>query len=50
MGHADTIKSAKKMLERKDEEVWDILEAVIQNHPVLLESCTNVAPHGHHGL
>jgi DNA-directed RNA polymerase subunit beta' len=36
LGHADTIKSAKKMLERKDEEVWDILEAVIQNHPVLL--------------
>jgi DNA-directed RNA polymerase subunit beta' len=34
--HADTIKSAKKMLERKDEEVWDILEEVIQNHPVLL--------------
>ncbi|MCL2119459.1 MAG: DNA-directed RNA polymerase subunit beta', partial [Planctomycetaceae bacterium] len=27
--HADTIKSAKKMLERKDEEVWDILEEVI---------------------
>ncbi|MDA7950046.1 MAG: DNA-directed RNA polymerase subunit beta' [Pirellulaceae bacterium] len=36
MGHADTIKSAKKMLERKDEEVWDILESVIKNHPVLL--------------
>ncbi|MEQ1903490.1 MAG: DNA-directed RNA polymerase subunit beta' [Pirellulaceae bacterium] len=36
LGHADTIKSAKKMLERKDEEVWDILEQVIQNHPVLL--------------
>ncbi|MBO7726046.1 MAG: DNA-directed RNA polymerase subunit beta' [Thermoguttaceae bacterium] len=35
-GHADTIKSAKKMLERKDEEVWDILEEVIKNHPVLL--------------
>jgi len=35
-GHADTIKSAKKMLERKDEEVWDILEEVIRNHPVLL--------------
>ena len=34
--HADTIKSAKKMLERKDEEVWDILEEVIDNHPVLL--------------
>ena len=36
LGHADTIKSAKKMLERKDEEVWDILEEVIENHPVLL--------------
>src|SRR5579864_9198673 len=35
-GHADTIKSAKKMLERKVEEVWDILEEVIHNHPVLL--------------
>ncbi|MBC7784714.1 MAG: DNA-directed RNA polymerase subunit beta', partial [Burkholderiales bacterium] len=36
LGHADTIKSAKKMLERKDTEVWDILEEVIRNHPVLL--------------
>ena len=36
LGHADTIKSAKKMLERKDEQVWDILEEVIKNHPVLL--------------
>ncbi len=36
LNHADTIKSAKKMLERKDEEVWDILEEVIRNHPVLL--------------
>src|SRR6476469_8570888 len=36
LGHADTIKSAKKMLERKVEEVWDILEDVIHNHPVLL--------------
>ena len=36
LGHADTIKSAKKMLERKVEEVWDILEEVIKNHPVLL--------------
>src|SRR6516162_1332766 len=32
----DMIKSAKKMLERKDEQVWDILEEVIKNHPVLL--------------
>jgi len=36
IGHADTIKSAKRMLERRDEEVWDILDGVIQDHPVLL--------------
>jgi len=35
-GLADTIKSAKKMLERKDELVWDILDEVIFEHPVLL--------------
>jgi DNA-directed RNA polymerase subunit beta' len=33
---ADTIKSAKKMLGRKDKEVWDILEDVVKKHPVLL--------------
>jgi DNA-directed RNA polymerase subunit beta' len=36
LGHADTIKSAKRMLERKDDVVWDILDEVITNHPVLL--------------
>ena len=36
LGHADTIKSAKRMLERREEEVWDILDEVIKNHPVLL--------------
>ncbi len=36
LGHADTIKSAKKMLERQDPQVWDILEDVTRNHPVLL--------------
>jgi DNA-directed RNA polymerase beta' subunit len=35
-GLADTIKSAKKMLERREERVWDILEKVIHQHPVLL--------------
>ncbi|MBI1368189.1 MAG: DNA-directed RNA polymerase subunit beta' [Planctomycetes bacterium] len=35
-GLADTIKSAKRMLERKDEEVWDVLEEVIYQHPVML--------------
>ena len=36
LNYADTIKSAKKMLERKDEQVWDVLEQVIHRHPVLL--------------
>ena len=35
-GLADTIKSAKKMLERKDQAIWDILEEVIYQHPVML--------------
>ena len=35
-GLADTIKSAKKMIERRDKEIWDILEEVIKGHPVLL--------------
>ncbi|MBA4029158.1 MAG: DNA-directed RNA polymerase subunit beta' [Planctomyces sp.] len=33
---ADTIKSAKRMLERRDPEVWDVLEEAIYQHPVLL--------------
>jgi DNA-directed RNA polymerase subunit beta' len=36
LGQADTIKSAKRMLERRDDDVWDILEEVIRDHPVLL--------------
>ena len=35
-GLADTIKSAKRMIERRDEQIWDILEEVIYQHPVLL--------------
>jgi len=35
-GHAHNIKSAKRKVERVSEEVWDVLEEVIQGHPVLL--------------
>ena len=35
-GYAHNIKSAKRMVERTRPEVWDILEEVIQNRPVLL--------------
>jgi len=35
-GTATTIKAAKKAVERGDPEVWDILEEVIREHPVML--------------
>ena len=35
-GLATTIKAAKKMVEQASPEVWDILEEVIREHPVLL--------------
>ncbi len=35
-GHATTIKAAKKMVDAERPEVWDILEEVISEHPVLL--------------
>ncbi len=35
-GHASTIKSAKKMVEREELVVWDILSEVVREYPVLL--------------
>ncbi|NLC10826.1 MAG: DNA-directed RNA polymerase subunit beta' [Firmicutes bacterium] len=35
-GHAHNIKSAKRMVEKVRPEVWDVLEEVIKDHPVLL--------------
>jgi len=35
-GYAHNIKSAKRMVERVRDEVWDVLEEVIKDHPVLL--------------
>ncbi|MGH7198370.1 MAG: DNA-directed RNA polymerase subunit beta' [Candidatus Omnitrophota bacterium] len=35
-GFVHTIKSAKRMVEKERLEVWDILEEVIKNHPVML--------------
>jgi len=36
LGFVHTIKSAKRMVEKERLEVWDILEEVIKNHPVML--------------
>ena len=35
-GYVQNIKSAKKMIERSDARVWDILEEIIDGHPVML--------------
>jgi DNA-directed RNA polymerase subunit beta' len=35
-GYVTTIKSAKKMVEKQRQEVWDILEEVVKEHPVML--------------
>ena len=35
-GHVTTIKTAKRMVEKEKSEVWDILDEVIREHPILL--------------
>ncbi|RMH71026.1 MAG: DNA-directed RNA polymerase subunit beta' [Gemmatimonadetes bacterium] len=35
-GHVQTVKSAKRLVERETTEVWDILEEIIADHPVFL--------------
>ncbi len=35
-GYATTLKQAKKMIEKKENEVWECLEEVVENYPVLL--------------
>ena len=35
-GHSSTVKQAKKLVEKERPEVWDILDEVIREHPVML--------------
>ena len=35
-GHAQSVKGAKRLLERESPEVWEILEEIVMGHPVLL--------------
>ena len=50
LNHAQNIKSAKRMVERARPVVWDVLEEVISEHPVLLNRAPDAAPPGHPGL
>ena len=36
LGYVHTVRSAKKLIERKTPEVWDVLEEVTREHPILL--------------
>ena len=49
-GQAHNIKSAKRMVERVRPEVWDVLDEVIREHPVLLNRAPTLHRLGHPGL
>ena len=49
-GIAETVKRAKKIVERESPEVYEILEEIIRDHPVLLEPRADAAPPGHPGV
>ena len=44
------VKAAKRLVERGDERIWDILEEVIKEHPVLFEPRTDPSPFGYPSL
>ena len=49
-GLVATIKQAKEMVEQQKPEVWDILEEVIKEHPVLLNRAPTLHRLGHPGV
>ena len=40
---APNLRVAKRMVEELHPEVWDVLEEVVKDSPVLLKPCTNIA-------
>ena len=50
MGLATTIKAAKRMVETEEAIVWDILEEVIREHPIMLNRAPDAAPPRHPGV
>ena len=49
-GLSTTVKQAKKLVEKERPEVWDILDEVIREHPVLLEPRADAASPRHPGV
>jgi len=49
-GIVKTVKSAKKIVDRKEPVVYDILEYVMKGHPVLLNRAPTLTPFGYSGI
>jgi DNA-directed RNA polymerase subunit beta' len=49
-GYVTTIKSARKMVEKGTKEVWDVLDEIVQEYPVMLNRAPTLASSGHAGL
>ena len=49
-GLSTTVKQAKKLVEKERPEVWDILDEVIREHPVLLKPRADLASPRHPGV
>ena len=49
-GFSQTVKQSKKLVEKEKPEVWDILEEVIREHPVLLNRAPTLHRSGHPGV
>ena len=49
-GLSTTVKQAKKLVEKEKPEVWDILDEVIREHPVLLNRAPTLASSRHSGI
>ncbi len=49
-GLSTTVKQAKKLVEKEKPEVWDILDEVIREHPVLLNRAPTLASARHPGV
>ena len=45
-GMVKTVKSAKKIIDRRDDVIWEILEHVMEGHPVLLNRAPTLHRHG----
>jgi len=49
-GLSTTVKQAKKLVEKEKPEVWDILDEVIREHPIMLNRAPTLHRLGHPGL